>query len=215
MTTTNEIKKRIVEVLYKNKQVHVGSCLSSVKPLVDIFTKKKRHEKFILSNGHAGVALYATLEKFYGANAEKLYKENGIHPNCGEYIDCSSGSLGHGISIALGMAIADKSKNVFCLLSDGEMSEGSVWEALRIMNEQKVTNLKLYFNFNGYSAIGPTNIEAIIKRIFAFIDYKAIYEFKDCINIYRTNNTFDFLNGVQGHYHRLTESEFSYIMKRL
>ena len=212
MSIESEVKKKILEITYKYKQVHLSSTLSSVEPLIDIFRKKKRHEKFVLSNGHAGIALYAVLEKFYGADAEALYKTNYIHPNRGPYIDCSTGSLGHGISIALGMALSDRNKNVYCLLSDGEMAEGSVWEALRIMSEQKVYNLKLYFNFNGYSALGTTDIEVLVKRINTFIDPEFTYKFVDCVNIYYTDNGYSFLKGVSGHYHRITSEEYESAM---
>ena len=215
MSITCEVKKKILEITYKYKQVHLSSTLSSVEPLVDIFRKKKRHEKFVLSNGHAGIALYAILEKFYNADAEELYKTNYIHPNRGPYIDCSTGSLGHGISIALGMALSDQTKNVYCLLSDGEMSEGSVWEALRIMSDKRVKNLKLYFNFNGYSALDKVDVDTLIKRINIFIDPTFTYEFTDCINIYETDNCFSFLKGVQGHYHRLTDEEYKFAIKSL
>ncbi len=94
------------------------------------------------------------LEKYYGFDAEKLYLKHGTHPHrdLDDKIYCSTGSLGMGIGIAAGMAIADRSKNVYCLISDGECFEGSVYEAANVIRKYKMTNLKVWCNWNGYSA---------------------------------------------------------------
>lgn len=211
MKIITQIRRRIIELTYKYKGVHLSSTLSSAEPLVDIFKIKRKEERFVLSNGHAGMALYAVLERFYGEDAEKLYLKNGVHPNRGGLIDCSTGSLGHGVSIALGMAISDPTKNVYVLLSDGEMAEGSVWEALRIMSDRKVKNLKLYFNFNGTSALSYIDRDTLIRRLSVFIDP----DIGSNVNIYKTDNVFDFLKGIQGHYHRLSDIEYKLAMEEL
>jgi transketolase len=94
------------------------------------------------------------IEKYEGINAEEIYKKVGAQPHrnkeCG--ICCSTGSLGQGLPIALGMALADRTKNVYCLISDGEMFEGTMWETANVMRKYKVTNLKIYLNFNGWAA---------------------------------------------------------------
>ncbi len=147
-----DLKKRILEISYKNKLSHLGSCLTAVDIIKEIYDKKKENEPFVLSSGHAGLGLYCVLEARGGRNAEEIFSHHGVHPDrCNECgIDCSTGSLGQGLPIAVGMALADRSKNVYCLISDGEYSEGSIWESLRIKREQTLDNLIIYCNFNSW-----------------------------------------------------------------
>lgn len=195
-----DLKRRIITLSYKHKLSHLGSCLTAVDIIDEIFQQKKKDEKFVLSSGHAGLALYVVLEKYEGLDAEKIFNHHGVHPDyCEEcHIDCSAGSLGNGLCIATGMALADRKKNVYCLISDGECSEGSIHEALRIMNEQGLGNLKVYLNFNGWGA------------------YKAINSTGVDINdvIYRDTDSdaFSFLKGQDAHYHIMSEEDYAYAM---
>ena len=77
----NALEKRILEISYKHKLSHLGSCLTAVNIIDEIYKVKKPDEPFILSQGHAGVALYTILEKFEGKDAEELWKKHGTHPN--------------------------------------------------------------------------------------------------------------------------------------
>ncbi len=152
------LEKRIIEISYKKKLSHIGSCLSAVSIIEDIFETKKSDEKFVLSAGHSALALYVIQEK-YGHNAEDLFDRCGVHPDrlkTPEAIDCTTGSLGQGITVALGMAMADRGKNVYCLISDGEAVEGSVYESLLIKQKFNIDNLKVFCNWNGYSAFDNT-----------------------------------------------------------
>ena len=150
----NLLHKRIIEISKKLHLSHVGSCLTAVDIIDEIYSIKKGEDKFVLSSGHAGLALYVVLEKYCGLDAEELFLKHGTHPRRDtlDKIYCSTGSLGLGLSIALGMAIADKTKNIYCLISDGECFEGIIWEAANVMRKYKITNLKVYLNFNGWSA---------------------------------------------------------------
>ena len=124
----------------------------------------------MLSSGHAALALYVVLESMGGRNAEEAFDHHCVHPDrCAECgLECSTGSLGHGIGIAVGMALANQSKRVFCLVSDGECMEGSVWEALRIAEEQGLNNLHIFFNFNGYGGYKRLNLYSLYAKINAF-----------------------------------------------
>ena len=129
-----EIKKRLLKLLYDHKEEHVGSCFTCIDILCEIFDKKHENDILILSNGHASYALYTILEKFYDyIDADDLASRHGGHPNREEknHIYCSTGSLGSGIVIAVGRAIANPNRKIYVTLSDGECAEGSVWEALR------------------------------------------------------------------------------------
>ena len=164
-----ETRKRILEISFERGLSHIGSCLSSVDLISAIYTLKKKNEKFILSNGHAGIALYVVLEGYGLINRNDLEKLN-IHPdrNVKLGIDVSTGSLGQGLPIAIGMALSDRKKNVYCIISDGECNEGSIWESLRIATENKLANLKIVLNANGWGAYGSVDKQNLFRRIKAF-----------------------------------------------
>lgn len=159
------LRLRIIDISFQRNLSHIGSCLSSVDIISAIYKVKKRREKFILSNGHAGVALYAVLEKNKILNPSITNKLN-IHPDRNEKlgIDVSTGSLGHGLPIALGIALANKNKNVYCTISDGECTEGSIWETLRIASDKKVSNLKIVLNANGWGAYDSISLDKLYRR---------------------------------------------------
>lgn len=163
-------RRRIVEITYRTKLSHLGSCLSAVDLIDSIFKIKKNNEKFILSNGHAAKALYVILEKYGKIKDPNIIEKLGVHPDRNKSlgIDVSSGSLGHGLPIALGMAIANRKENVYCMISDGECAEGSIWEALRIASEKKVNNLKIIVNANGWGAYDSISLDDLIKRFEGF-----------------------------------------------
>ena len=188
----NSLHNRIIEISKKNGLTHLGSCLTSINIIDEIYSIKKPDEPFVLSCGHAGLALYVVIEKYYDINAEKIYIHHGTHPDrCKKCkIDCSSGSLGHGLPIALGMAMAERSKNVYCLISDGECFEGSIYEAANVMRKYKVTNLKVYINFNGWS--GNDIVETwMLKNIMTLIP---------SINVHITRVEDYGLKGLSAHY---------------
>ncbi len=153
MQKSIDLKRKIVEISYAQKLSHIGSCLSVVDLMAEIYERKKPNEKFVLSSGHAHLAHCLFLE---GETPEERIKK-GIHCDRSVGCDVSTGSLGHGIGIALGMALADRKRKVYCIVSDGETREGSVWEALRIQKEQHVENLYVYVSINGWGAYHQIN----------------------------------------------------------
>ncbi len=230
MMKNKDLKKRILSLSYKYKLSHIGSCLTAVDIIDEIYATKKKDEKFVLSCGHAGLALYVVIEKYEGIDAEKIWNHHGTHPDrCKEcHIYCSSGSLGHGLPIAVGMALADRKKDVYCLISDGECSEGIIWEALRIAEEQKLGNLRIYCNMNGWGAYkeinntehsnlgymldraipmrSHVNTEALkVSRMMAEFHKNSPYLFMVKTNM---NEWPIWLQGQEGHYHIMTEEEY-------
>ncbi len=204
-----DLKRRIIEISYKYNKSHIGSCLSAVDIIEEIYNLKRKDEKFILSEGHAGVALYCILEKHEGRDPEYLLNKHGIHPERDEKngIWCTTGSLGQGLPIALGMALANKSKNVYCMISDGEAAEGSIWEALRIKTDNKIDNLRVYINLNGYGAYGTIDVAVLIKRLKVFCPD---------INIRRTTvEQLPFLKKLDAHYHVMNDAEYKQAMEVL
>ena len=193
------LSRRIIEYSYKNKLPHLGSCLTALPIIKHIYDVKKDDEKFVLSCGHAGLALYAVLESKGLLDLDTF--QFSVHPDRdGVLFDCSTGSLGQGLPIAVGMALADASKKVYCLISDGECAEGSIWEALAIKEKLCVTNLIVYVNINSFAAYEEVDSLYLINRLRAFCP---------SIRIAETNfNEYPFLDGLDAHYHVLTDEEF-------
>lgn len=173
------IKKAIVQMAHASRSSHVGSCLSLVEILYVLYFSvlnvdpkdpgKADRDKLILSKGHASAALYATLAAKGFFAPELLARccvDNGVlagHPdrNAVPGIEVSTGSLGHGLSIGLGMALAnqqaDNPGRVFVILGDGECNEGSVWEAAMLAPCLKLANLTAIIDYNKLQAFGRTN----------------------------------------------------------
>lgn len=208
MITNKELKKRILEISFKHKLSHLGSNLTAVDIIKEIYDIKKPEEKFILSSGHAGLALYVVLEKIGRRDAEYIYLHHGVHPDrctdCG--LDCSTGSLGQGIAISVGLALANRNRNVYTLCSDGESFEGSFWESLQVARDQKLTNLKVYLNCNSWAAYRGVDADQLEKQVTAF---------GFPVNFVRTTNEFPFLEGQSAHYVSLSENDYNLATQQL
>lgn len=176
----NSIKKiilRIIDISYKNKLSHIGSCINSAPIIYDIYEEKGEDDIFVLSCGHAYLAQLVVMEHFgVIKNAEEIVLRDGVHPkrNLENGVVVSTGSLGMGLSVSVGLALASTRK-VYCLLSDGEMAEGSIWESLRFINNRELArndkglpNLHIYINVNGYSALGSVDISTLDKELKGF-----------------------------------------------
>jgi transketolase len=198
--TKNE--KRIMDITYQEGLSHLSSTLSALPIIEEIYKEKKDNEVFILSNGHAGLALYVVLEDLYGIDATMLLHKHGIHPgkDLENKLYCSTGSLGSGLPIAVGHALADRTKNVYCMISDGEAAEGSIWESLRFIKESKLDNLKIYVNVNGMSAYEYLNVDYLIERLKVFLPR---------INIRLSDPVeFSFATGLLTHYYVMKPGDY-------
>lgn len=169
------VRRIILEQSKRANVGHIGSCLCVVEILSALYERILRinspedfdRDRFILSKGHAGLALYAVLVLKGWIPADALNGfcgDNsifGVHPEAVvRGIDFSTGSLGHGLSIATGAALAARLQNsrrrTFCLISDAECNEGSVWEAAMFAAHHRLDNLKLVIDWNGQQAFGRT-----------------------------------------------------------
>ena len=173
-----EIKKDILKMIYLAKSGHPGGSLSCTNILYILYNKImrvnprnpqwKERDIFILSKGHAAPALYAVLSQIGFINREELFtlrkfgsKLQG-HPvkdkNLG--IEISTGSLGMGLSIGVGCALASKldqnKKQIYVLLGDGELNEGAIWEAAMAANHYQLDNLIAIVDRNGIQLDGST-----------------------------------------------------------
>lgn len=195
-------KERILDIAYKNKLSHLGSYFSSLDVIDNIYKNKNKDDIFILSSGHAALALYVCIEKYEGKNAEELFKKYGGHPHISETdgIYCSTGSLGLGITVALGRAIGNKNRKVHVLISDGECAEGSVWEALKTIHEQKIENIEVHVNINGYAAYMEVDKNYLVNRLNSFLPNIRLW--------FTRVDHFPFLKGLNAHYHVMSESDY-------
>jgi transketolase len=166
-----DLYRRVIDITYQEKMSHLSSTLSALPIIEEIYAQRKNDEIFVLSNGHAGLALYVVLEKYYGVDAVALLHKHGIHPNrdLDNHLYCSTGSLGSGLPIAIGHALATPDKKVYCMISDGECAEGSIWESLRFIKECPVDNIEVYANINGLGAYDPIDVNYLSERLRVFL----------------------------------------------
>ena len=180
MKTANEVRKGIVTAVHSAKAGHPGGSLSAA----DIFTylyfeemnidpkepKKADRDRFVLSKGHTAPGLYSVLAQrgYFPVEDLKTLRHTGSylqgHPDMKHIpgVDMSSGSLGQGISAAVGMAIAGKLDNadyrVYTLLGDGEIQEGQVWEAAMLAAHKKLDNLVVIVDNNNLQIDGAIDV---------------------------------------------------------
>ena len=199
MKTANEVRKGIVTAVHSAKAGHPGGSLSAA----DIFTylyfeemnidpkepKKADRDRFVLSKGHTAPGLYSVLAQrgYFPVEDLKTLRHTGSylqgHPDMKHIpgVDMSSGSLGQGISAAVGMAIAGKLDNadyrVYTLLGDGEIQEGQVWEAAMLAAHKKLDNLVVIVDNNNLQidgAIDEVNSPYPIDKKFEAFNFHVI-----------------------------------------
>lgn len=149
-TAIKKLRNRILEVAYRDGMGHIPSALSILDIIWTLYDKvMTKDDQFILSKGHGCMALYVVLEEkgLLDWNT-KLWG----HPKRGGAILASTGSLGHGLPMAIGLALAKKIKGekgrVFCLIGDGECNEGTTWESALLAAHHKLDNLILFVDQN-------------------------------------------------------------------
>ena len=199
MKTANEIRKGIVTALHSAKAGHPGGSLSATEIFTYLYfeemnvdpkdPKKADRDRFVLSKGHTAPGLYSTLAQkgFFPKEDLVTIRHTGSylqgHPDMKHIpgVDMSSGSLGQGISAAVGMAIAGKLDNadyrVYTLLGDGEIQEGQVWEASMLAAHRKLDNLVVIVDNNNLQidgAITEVNSPYPIDKKFEAFNFHVI-----------------------------------------
>ena len=197
---------RILQLAYKHKLGHLSSCLTAIDIIDSIYQSKAPRDLFVLSQGHAGLALYVALEKYEGRDAEQLYLKHRTHPHRDpdNGIHVSAGSLGCGLAIALGMAMADRTRNVHVLISDGECDSGACLETLKHKTVNGIDNLRIHANFNGQTTLRFLDLHELETMVLAL---------DPTIQIYHTScNRYRSLSGIVGHYKVLSEEDYKEII---
>ena len=223
-----KIRMGVIEGTYNAKAGHPGGSLSAADVFAYLYEKEMRYDaknpkwedrdRFVLSKGHCAPGLYAALANKGFFPVEDLKTLRHIdsylqgHPNMNTVpgIDMSTGSLGQGVSVAVGMAKAakymNKDVNVYTLLGDGEIEEGQVWEAMMFANQYKLDNLCVIIDSNGLQIDGACSevmsAEPIDEKVKAFGF--------DCVVI--DGNDFDELEKAFNAFHN-SDKPFAIIMK--
>ncbi|MBI2628998.1 NAD-dependent epimerase/dehydratase family protein [Candidatus Pacearchaeota archaeon] len=152
---SKRIKRDILDLVAKRGEGHIGGAFSIADMVISLYDLiLTKEDKFILSKGHAWLPLYFLLKE-RGLNPKlsghpEIDRENGI--------ECTTGSLGHGLPMGVGMALAKKIKKepgtIYVMISDGECQEGTVWESLLLASHYKLDNLKIILDHNNLQTLG-------------------------------------------------------------
>ncbi len=164
------IRENILRISHASGHGHIPTCFSIVELLLGVYDHMHHdpsnpelddRDIFILSKGHASLGQYCTMAEFGYFPIEEVYSFGAFGSRFGCHadrlklpgIEASTGSLGHGIGLAVGMALAFKIRNsnqhVYTIIGDGESNEGTVWEALMVANNLELNNLTILFDDNG------------------------------------------------------------------
>jgi len=192
---SKDLRKDILDISYKSKAHHIGSEFSCIDVLCSLYYnfinynpenyKKKSSDTFILSKGHAALALYVILSKNKFFSKKELVNnflvdggKLGGHPDRLSMpgIEINSGSLGHCLSVGAGISISAKNSNlnkkVYVLLGDGELNEGMIWEAVLFSAQNNLNNLIAIVDLNNMQGLGNTkniiNLHPLDKKFESF-----------------------------------------------
>lgn len=191
-TIANEIRRDIIEEVYSAQSGHPGGSLSCSDILAVLYFNQMNidpknpnapaRDRFVLSKGHCAPALYAALARkgYFDQELLTSFRKLGSnlqgHPDMKKVpgVDMSTGSLGQGVSAAVGMAIASKMDHeglrVYCLMGDGEIQEGQVWEAAMAASKNKLDNLCIIVDYN------DLQIDGTIEKVGGLVDIKEKFQ---------------------------------------
>lgn len=193
-STIKNIRHKLIECAYKSNAGHIGSALSCVEILYSLYFNvanisknniyDENRDRIILSKGHGSLALYLMLayKGIIPMNYLDKYLSNGgklpchIDMQSAPGLEASTGSLGHGLGLGEGFALANKMRHnnarIFVIMGDGEMQEGSVWEALNSISTLKLNNLVVIIDNNQFQASAATkdvtNAQNLKERLTSF-----------------------------------------------
>ena len=194
LKVATQVRRDVVRMVHGAKGGHPGGALGCTDLFVLLYFKYMKHHKdfsmdgkeedlFFLSNGHISAVWYSTLARFGYFPVKELDSHRKInsrlqgHPTPHEHLEgirMASGSLGQGLSVAIGAAHAKKLNKdprlVYCLMGDGELQEGQVWEAAMYAPNRKIDNLIAFVDYNGQQIDGP------VDKIMSLLDLRAKWE---------------------------------------
>lgn len=198
-----DLQRRCVDLSYRHKLTHISSVLNTVNVIGEIYKSRHKDDPFILGNSHAFLALAVVLEKHGLCDAEEMIAKHGTHaardPENGIYV--SGGSLGQAETIAVGMAMADRTRTVWLVTSDGALAEGCIWESLRLAAELALTNLSVHVIANGLGGYGSIDLDSLKRRL----DSLRLPD----LTMHESATQFPpWLQGLAGHYVAMGQEQF-------
>ncbi len=154
----NKLRKEVLRVSYEAGACHIGSALSCLDIIYNLYFKTmKKGDLFVFSKASGVAALYVVLAEkgIISKNKVAYYlKKYPLSSRKVPGVIVDSGSLGHGLPIACGMALVERTRDVYILMSDAELQEGTTWESLLFKRQHKLDNLKIYCDNNKWQACG-------------------------------------------------------------
>ena len=163
-------RKRILEISQEMKALHIAPAFSCLEITDAIYNDLMRpYDTFIMSKGHGWMAQRVILEERKILGHDEALKH---HPDYGiPGIACTTGSLGHGLGMAVGMAWADRylkaDRTIYVICGDGEMAEGSIWEAMKIAADENL-QISVFVDANGYAGLGQLDNSRLTEKAKAF-----------------------------------------------
>lgn len=202
-----QIRRDILNASFEAKACHLGSALSCVEIMVDLFYNRlKKDDIFIFSKASGVATYYAILADKGYFSKEKLAEYLHNYPLPSKEVEgvlFSCGSLGHGVSVATGVALANRDKQVYVLLGDAEVQEGTFWESILFKQHHKLDNLHIIVDKNNLQACGKT--EDILAIPWNFVELMGV-EVVETIK----GKGVDFIeNKYEWHYKNLSEDDLN------
>lgn len=207
------LARRVLDIAHRHHLSHLGSCLTALPIIYSVYESKRPDDRVILSAGHSGLALYVVLE-FFGLipSAEERLWTDGIHPTRGPGVDVSTGSLGQGITVGVGMALVNPDRDVHVISTDGEMAEGAWWECLFFVDQYKwghrdlSDNLHIHVNDNGWTALRSSWIGWRILEGFSWVNQIDTRDYVPTDLLW--------FQGLGQHYHVMTDEQYTELLAR-
>jgi len=210
------LMRSILTASFKSNACHIGSALSCLDILIDLYYHRmKPDDIFIFSKASGVSALYAILADKGIFPQYKVAYYLKYYPLASKEVKgvfCSTGSLGHGLPISVGAAYGKRDINVYCLISDAEVQEGTFWESLLFASHHKLTNLYIVADCNGFQACGRTKdiikIDKALRLAQKLFPIEIVNTVKGCGLSFMENDN-------RWHYKNLTHELYEKAMKEL
>jgi len=204
-----DLRRRMIMMAKEHSHGHLCGSLSALPIIVNIYYGLRDCDVFILSKGHAAPAWYAVLEAYgYHPDVRCIHPERDMANG----VTCTTGSLGHGLPIAVGLALAKKLRNedgiVHVLMGDGECLEGTTWESLALARRFNLQNLTVHVDDNGWQgscAFMDTELIEKMSRVFPVTTYGYRKGFGVSL----------FAKHPEWHVHYLTDAEYTEALAEL
>lgn len=203
----NKLRKEILKASYEAGACHIGSALSCVDILIELYFNVLKDDDIFLFGKASGVgALYCILAEKGIIEKEKVVYYLKNYPLASKEVPGvihSVGSVGTALSVAVGLALADRNRRVFVLLSDGDLNEGATYEAALFAHHHKLTNLYVMVDNNGFQALGATKDILGLETAFDF--YKKTLPNCEIIDTIKGKGVARFENDYRWHYFNLDD----------